>query len=115
MIDYRNNGFQNKGGDLDITNKCTLQCPTCSRGKFNYKSNDIPGGDLTIEEWQDLTDYFSTLTLNGTYGDPVFNPNLASEQARFTAIVLFPTPPLPLLTAMIFRIPSIFCNSGALL
>lgn len=76
MIDYRNNGFQNKGGDLDITNKCTLQCPTCSRGKFNYKSNDIPGGDLTIEEWQDLTDYFSTLTLNGTYGDPVFNPNL---------------------------------------
>ena len=76
MIDYRHNGFQNKGGDLDITNKCTLQCPTCSRGKFNYKSNDIPGGDLTIEEWQDLTDYFSTLTLNGTYGDPVFNPNL---------------------------------------
>ena len=76
MIDYRNNGFQNKGGDLDITNKCTLQCPTCSRGKFNYKSNDIPGGDLTIEEWQDLTDYFSALTLNGTYGDPVFNPNL---------------------------------------
>ena len=50
MIDYRNNGFQNKGGDLDITNKCTLQCPTCSRGKFNYKSNDIPGGDLTFEE-----------------------------------------------------------------
>ena len=76
MIDYRNNGFQNKCGDLDITNKCTLQCPTCSRGKFNYKSNDIPGGDLTIEEWQDLTDYFSALTLNGTYGDPVFNPNL---------------------------------------
>ena len=76
MIDYRNNGFQNKGGDLDITNKCTLQCPTCSRGKFNYKSNDIPGGDLTIEEWQDLTDYFSALTLNGTYGVPVFNPNL---------------------------------------
>ena len=76
MIDYKNNGFQNKGGDLDITNKCTLQCPMCARGNFNYKSNNIPGGDLTIEEWQDLTDYFSALTLNGTYGDPVFNPYL---------------------------------------
>ena len=76
MIDYKNNGFQNKGGDLDITNKCTLQCPTCARGNFNYKSNDIPGGHLTIEECQDLTDYFSALTLNGTYGDPIFNPNL---------------------------------------
>ena len=75
MIDYKNNGFQNRGGDLDITNKCTLQCPTCARGNFKYKSNDIPGGDLTIEEWEDLTDYFSSLTLNGTYGDPVFNPN----------------------------------------
>jgi len=76
MIDYKNDGFKNKGGDLDITNKCTLQCPTCARGNFKYKSNDIPGGDLTIEEWEDLTDYFSALTLNGTYGDPIFNPNL---------------------------------------
>ena len=32
---------------------------------------------------------------------PVFNPNLAREQARLTAMVLFPTPPLPLLTAII--------------
>ena len=81
MIDYKNNGFENKGGDLDITNKCTLQCPTCARGNFNYKSNDIPGSDLTIEEWQDLTDYFSSLTLNGTYGDPVFNPYLIQMDA----------------------------------
>ena len=75
MIDYRNNGFKNRGGDLDITNRCTLQCPTCMRKKYNYKTNDIPGGDLSLDQWEDLTDYFSALTLNGTFGDPIFNPN----------------------------------------
>ena len=39
MIDYRNNGFKNRGGDLDITNRCTLQCPTCMRKKYNYKTS----------------------------------------------------------------------------
>ncbi len=43
---------------------------------------------------------------------PVFNPNLANEHAIFTAIVLLPTPPLPLLTAIICLIPSIFFKSG---
>ena len=40
---------------------------------------------------------------------------IAVNLARFTAIVLLPTPPLPLLTAIICLIPSIFCNSGVLL
>ena len=46
---------------------------------------------------------------------PVFNPNFAKEHARFTAIVLFPTPPFPLLTAITCLIPSTCCNSGPLL
>ena len=46
---------------------------------------------------------------------PVFNPNLAKEHAIFTAIVLLPTPPLPLLTAIICLIPSTFFKSGTLL
>lgn len=76
MIDYKNDGFKNRGVDLDITNKCTLQCSQCVRTLWDYKTKDIPGGDLTIKEWEDLTDYFSSLTLNGTLGDPIFNPNL---------------------------------------
>ena len=76
MIDYKNDGFKNRGLDLDITNKCTLQCSQCARSIWDYKTKDIPGGDLTIDEWKDLTDYFSSLTLNGTFGDPIFNPNL---------------------------------------
>ena len=41
---------------------------------------------------------------------PVFKPNFAKEQAKFTAIVLLPTPPLPLLTAITCFIPLILCN-----
>ena len=78
MIDYRNNGFQNKGGDLDITNKCTLQCPTCSRGKFNYKSNDIPGGDLTIEENLKVISTYH----NQNYDIRVFNDSLLELNIR---------------------------------
>lgn len=33
---------------------------------------------------------------------PTFNPNLYMENAKFTATVDFPTPPLQLLTAIMF-------------
>ena len=45
---------------------------------------------------------------------PIFKPNFANEQAILTAIVLFPTPPLPLLIAIICLIPFTFFNSGIL-
>ena len=48
MIDYRNNGFKNRGGDLDITNKCTLQCSQCARSIWDYKTKDIPSSLLVL-------------------------------------------------------------------
>tara|TARA_B100000579_G_scaffold430764_1_gene444719 strand:- start:871 stop:1779 length:909 start_codon:yes stop_codon:yes gene_type:complete len=75
MIDYKNNGFKFKAVDIDLTNKCTLQCSMCARQKFAHPK-DIPGGDASIEDLQKILDYFDTIYLCGNYGDPIFNPNL---------------------------------------
>jgi hypothetical protein len=46
---------------------------------------------------------------------PTVAPSAASASARFTAVVLLPTPPLPLATAMMFLTPGIsltpFCTA----
>lgn len=68
MINY-------KKAMVDITNKCTLQCSQCERQLFNH-TKDIPGGDTTLDQWNELTNYFSYIELTGSVGDPIFNPNL---------------------------------------
>ena len=75
MINYKNNGFKNKFVDLDITNKCTLKCSMCARQNFAHPK-DIPGGDTAIEDFQKIIDYFNEIYLCGSYGDPIFNPQL---------------------------------------
>lgn len=75
MIDYLNNGFKNKKIDIDITNKCTLQCRMCARRMYDNPS-DIPGGDLSIESFQKVLDYFDQIYFCGSFGDPIFNPNI---------------------------------------
>lgn len=76
MIDYKNDGFRNGKVMVDSTTKCTLQCSQCERKNFEYKTQNIPGDDTTIEEWDEITYYFSHVTLSGSVGDPIFNPNL---------------------------------------
>src|SRR5882672_4697107 len=56
----------------------------------------------------------------GTFGPytsasskPTLLPNFASASARFTATVVFPTPPFPLATATRFFTPGIPCLCGA--
>ena len=72
MINYKVNRF--KEVDIDLTNKCTLKCSMCARQSFEHP-NQIPGGDASIEDLQKILDYFDTVYLCGTYGDPIFSPN----------------------------------------
>ena len=53
MIDFRNRGI-----NIDTTFRCTLECPGCSRTKFKKLGKRIPGKDLTIEQFDKITDYF---------------------------------------------------------
>lgn len=76
MIDYLNDGFRGKIISFDITTRCTNKCPACMRVHYDYKTSRIPGGDMTLEEFDDLTDYFDTIEFNGSVGDPVAHPKL---------------------------------------
>ena len=62
--------------NLDISNKCTLECIACSRQTNRFVGNPIPGYDTSISQWTKLCKHFKHLCLCGQISDPIFNPNL---------------------------------------
>ena len=63
--------------NLDISNKCTLECIACSRQTNRFAGKPIPGYDTSISQWTKLCKHFKHLCLCGQISDPIFNPNLA--------------------------------------
>ena len=63
--------------NLDISNKCTLECIACSRQTNRFEGNPIPGYDTSISQWTKLCKHFRHLCLCGQISDPIFNPNLS--------------------------------------
>ena len=87
---------------MDISATCTLECPKCLRQAYlkkgqkihaalalgattyNKKENleiitsisKIPGGDMTVNQFDKLSDYFTGFSFCGQISDPIFNPNL---------------------------------------
>ena len=62
---------------MDISDKCTLECPTCLRQGYRKRGEVIPGGDLTPERFEKLIHYFKGFSFCGQISDPIFNPHLA--------------------------------------
>ena len=62
------------GINLDITHRCTLQCPACPR--YFYKKNNIkvPGYDMSDIEFDIILNYFEYIRFCGNISDPVFHP-----------------------------------------
>ncbi len=63
--------------NLDISNKCTLECIACSRQTNRFAGKPIPGYDTSISQWIKLCKHFKHLCLCGQISDPIFNPNLS--------------------------------------
>lgn len=59
--------------NLDITHRCTLQCPRCQRVFYNGKP---PGRDMTFDEFEKVLFYYPSVVLCGQRGDPIFHPQL---------------------------------------
>ena len=71
------NTFANRFSvNLDISNKCTLECIACSRQTNRFAGNPIPGYDTSISQWTKMCKHFKVLCLCGQISDPIFNPNL---------------------------------------
>ena len=68
--------------NLDISNKCTLECIACSRQTNRFAGKPIPGYDTSISQWTKMCKHFEHLCLCGQISDPIFNPNLI-EMLRY--------------------------------
>ena len=68
--------FKNRIINIDNSNKCTLECPKCMRQDYKRMGKKVPGGDLSIKNFNKLTDYFNGACFCGQISDPIFNKNL---------------------------------------
>ena len=58
--------------NLDITTRCTLQCPQCTRTWYYNKRP--PGSDMTVDQFKKILDYFDGILFCGQYSDPIYHP-----------------------------------------
>ena len=64
-----------KGINIDISNRCPLECMRCQRQtNFTLEGRKVYGRDATMEEIRKLSDYFSSFNFCGQLSDPVHHP-----------------------------------------
>lgn len=63
--------------NLDVSNKCTLECPKCSREIYKQLKQKIPGKMLQLPDFVKLTEFFTDyIQFCGSVSDPIMNPLL---------------------------------------
>ena len=64
-----------KGINIDISNRCPLECMRCQRQtNFTLEGRKVYGRDATMDEIEKLSDYFSSFNFCGQLSDPVHHP-----------------------------------------
>ena len=48
-----------RGVNIDLSARCTLECPMCSRTKLRKQGLKVPGEDVTFEQFKKIADYFN--------------------------------------------------------
>lgn len=66
--------FKRRSINLDITHRCTLQCPKCNRQIFSKRNLKVPGQDMTISQFKKIINFYNTISFCGQISDPIFNP-----------------------------------------
>jgi len=76
--DVKENSFfdrRHRRLNIDLSHRCPLECLRCGRQiSFLFKGLKVPGRDLTIEEFEKITDHFKTISFCGQYSDPIHHP-----------------------------------------
>ena len=67
--------FKNRIVNIDASNKCTLECPKCMRQDYKRMGKKVPGGDLSIDNFNKLIDYFNGACFCGQISDPIYHPD----------------------------------------
>ena len=77
MFPTMKNSFLKKPVNLDITNRCTLQCPACQRQTGWYNRHRHLFNDMSVEDLQKFIDSkFTYLEFCGQQSDPMAHPNI---------------------------------------
>ena len=64
-----------KGINIDISNRCPLECMRCQRQtNFTLEGRKVYGREATMDEIRKLSDYFSSFNFCGQLSDPVHHP-----------------------------------------
>ena len=73
---YESKLFPASKVNLDLSHRCPLECPRCSRQMhWRNKGKRVPGRDITIEEFEKILDYFDRIQFCGQYSDPIHHPH----------------------------------------
>ena len=68
--------YDRKSINLDITFRCTLQCPNCMRQYLYAAQNKkVKGADMPMKHFKMLVDKFDEIVFCGTISDPIFHPH----------------------------------------
>lgn len=61
--------------NIDITFRCALECHKCARQVF-FRDHGlkVPGNDLSLENFDIITDHFESISFCGQYSDPIHHP-----------------------------------------
>lgn len=72
----KNNFFTRRSVNLDSTHRCPLVCPNCQRQtKFTSKGLTVPIAEISLENFEKITNFFTDINFEGQYSDPVHHPN----------------------------------------
>jgi MoaA/NifB/PqqE/SkfB family radical SAM enzyme len=83
---------------IDFTSHCNSMCGNCSRNIGGVEVNpQMPLGHMDMETWKNIfttsvVNQVREVIFNGSYGDPIFNPNLISALEYLLSIT--DTPPV---------------------
>ena len=60
---------------MDLTHRCPLECMRCGRQtSFRNQGLAVPGHDLSLDDFEKITNHFSQVSFCGQYSDPIHHP-----------------------------------------
>ena len=61
--------------NMDITHRCPLECVRCGRQtSFRNQGLAVPGHDLSLDDFEKITNHFPKISFCGQYSDPIHHP-----------------------------------------
>ena len=81
-----------KNINLDISARCTLECPRCRRAQYKRSGDKVPGHDISRTDFEKILKHFDRILFCGQVSDPTVHPELPYflkriyEERKFTTI-----------------------------